>query len=46
MSEVVRDWSIQGLNGTLTEKNLDVLVPIIREQFSSILNPAVNRLTI
>lgn len=44
MSEVVREWSMQGLNGTLTQKNLDVLVPIIREQLRSILDPAVNRL--
>lgn len=44
MSEVVRDWAMQGLDGTLTEQNLNVLIPIIREQLDSILNPAVNRL--
>lgn len=44
MSEVVRDWALQGLNGTLTQKNLDVLVPIIRDQLKSIIDPAVNRL--
>lgn len=44
MSEVVRDYTIQGLNGKLTQDNLDVLVPIIREQLSSILDPAINRL--
>lgn len=44
MSEVVRSWAMQGLNGTLTQKNLDILIPIIREQLSSILDPAVNRL--
>lgn len=44
MSELVRDWSMEGLNGTLTENNLDVLAPIIREQLRSILDPAVERL--
>lgn len=44
MSETVRDWAMLGLNGTLTQKNLDVIIPIIRDQLSSILDPAVNRL--
>lgn len=44
MCEVVRDWALQGLNGTLTENNLEIITPIIREQLSSILEPAVNRL--
>lgn len=44
MSELVREWSIQGLNGTLTEQNMDFIVPIVREQLKSILDPAVNRL--
>jgi hypothetical protein len=45
MSELVREWSMEGLNGTLTQNNLDVLAPIIREQLSSVLNPAVERLS-
>lgn len=44
MSEVVRNWSMQGLNGTLTEQNLDFLIPIIREQLKSIIDPSINRL--
>lgn len=44
MNEIVRDYTIQGLNGKLTEDNIDVLAPIIREQLSSILDPAINRL--
>jgi hypothetical protein len=44
MSEVVRNFTIQGLNGTLTQQNLDILIPVIREQLKSILDPAVNRL--
>lgn len=44
MNEIVRDYTIKGLNGTLTEQNIDFLIPILREQLSSILDPAVNRL--
>lgn len=44
MSELVREWSMEGLNGTLTENNLDVLAPIIRDQLRNILEPAVDRL--
>lgn len=44
MSEVVREWSMQGLNGTLTKDNLDFIVPIIREQLNSILTPSIERL--
>ena len=44
MSELVRDWSMEGLNGTLTENNLDVLAPIIREQLRNIIIPQVDRL--
>ena len=36
MSEVVRNFTIQGLNGTLTQQNLDILIPVIREQLKSI----------
>lgn len=44
MSEVVRDWTMLGLNGTLAQQNLDVLTPILREQLKSIIDPAVERL--
>lgn len=44
MAELVRDWALMGKNGILTEKNLDVIVPIIREQLNSILAPQVERL--
>lgn len=43
-SDIVRSWAMQGLNGTLTKDNVDILVPIIREQLSSIINPAIERL--
>lgn len=45
MNEIVREFVISGLNGTLSQQNIDFLVPIIREQLSSILDPAINRLT-
>lgn len=44
MAELVRDWALQGKNGILTEKNLDVLAPIIREQLKSILDPQMDRI--
>lgn len=44
MSEVVRDWAIQGLNGTLVESNLEVLAPIIRDQLKVVLEPMLERI--
>lgn len=44
MSDVVRDWSIQGLNGTLVESNIEVLAPIIREQLKVVLEPMLERI--
>lgn len=44
MNEIVREFVIHGLNGTLSQQNIDVLAPIIREQLKSIVDPAVNRL--
>ncbi len=43
MSDVVREWAIMGLNGELTEKNLDVIVPVIREQIKNIMQPMMER---
>lgn len=45
MNSIVRDFVIQGLNGTITQNNADFLTPIIREQLTSIINPAVERLS-
>jgi len=45
MSELVRRYSNQGINGKLSVDNLDILVPVIREQLSSLLNPAIERLS-
>lgn len=44
LSEVVRDWTIQGLNGTLTQDNLDMITPIIREQIKAVIQPMLERM--
>lgn len=44
MSEVVREWTLQGMNGTLTEDNLEWIIPIIREQLKDILSLQIERL--
>jgi hypothetical protein len=44
MSALVRSWAEQGLNGTLTEDNISVLVPIIREQVENVLSPKMERM--
>lgn len=43
MNAIVNEFVEQGLNGTITENNLDVIVPIIREQIKSILEPSIER---
>jgi hypothetical protein len=45
MNEIVRKYVMDGLNGTITQENLDFLIPIIRDQLKSIINPAVDRLS-
>lgn len=44
MSNVIRDFVCDGLNGQLTESNLDFIVPIIRDQIKSVLEPQMERL--
>lgn len=44
LSEVVREWTIQGLNGTLTQDNLDMITPIIREQIKAVMQPMLERM--
>lgn len=43
LSDVVREWSIQGLNGHLAEKNMEFIVPIIREQIKYVMEPMMER---
>ena len=44
MSDVVREWVSQGLNGTLTENNIEFLGPIIREQIKNVIDPKLERM--
>lgn len=44
MDAVLREYVKSGLNGTLSESNMDFIVPIIREQLQDILNMHINRL--
>lgn len=44
MSDIVREWSMQGLNGNLTEENIEILAPIIRQQIENVLHPLLERL--
>ncbi len=44
MSDVVREWTIQGINGNITEKNLDVIAPIIKEQVRAEMEPMMQRI--
>jgi len=45
LSEQVREFTLQGLNGEVTKNNVDFLAPIIREQLTSTLVPYLNKLT-
>lgn len=44
MNAVVREYVEAGLNGTLTEANMEVIVPIIRKQLQDILKVHTDRL--
>lgn len=44
MSNIAREYISQGLKGTLTEDNIDFLLPIIREQVKSVMTPMIERL--
>ena len=44
MAEIECQFTLQGLNGTLTQDNIEYIVPIIREQLTSILNPMMERM--
>ncbi len=44
MAEIERQFTLQGLNGTLTQDNIEYIVPIIREQLTSILSPMMERM--
>lgn len=44
MSEVVRDFTIEGLNGTVGASNIDMITGIIRTQLRDVLKPSIERL--
>lgn len=44
MSEVGRNYIIQGMRGEVTENNIEFLAPIIREQLQSVLAPKMERM--
>jgi len=44
MSDIVRTWAVQGLNGQLNAQNIDFLSKIIRTELENILNVHTNRL--
>ncbi len=44
MSSAVREFTCKGVNGELTEKNIDFLTPIIRRQLESIMDAKMERL--
>lgn len=44
MNAIIRDFVAQGLNGKVTEDNIDFLAPVIREQLKSVLKPQMERL--
>lgn len=43
-SEVVRDFALQGINGELGVKNIDLITMIIREQLRTIIKPETERI--
>ncbi len=44
MATLQRKATLQYLNGTLTENNLDYIAPIIREQLKAVMKPSIERL--
>lgn len=44
MNAVVREFVKQGLNGNVTENNLEVITPVIREQVQAVMEPMMQRM--
>lgn len=44
MSATARDFIIRGLNGEVTENNIEFLAPIIREQTKNVIEPMMERM--
>lgn len=43
MAAIGRDFITKGLSGELTENNLEIIVPVIREQIKSVIEPMLER---
>ncbi len=44
MSDIVRNYTIEALNGDLTKNNINFISAIIREQLKIVLQPSIERL--
>lgn len=44
MSELIRDWSQEGLKASVGRDNIDLVTRIIREQLKDVLQPSMERL--
>lgn len=44
MAAIVREYTLQGLCGEVTENNIEFLAPIIREQTKSVIEPMMERM--
>lgn len=44
MSAIVRNFTLQGLCGEVTENNMEFIAPIIREQTRSVIEPMMERM--
>ncbi len=44
MSDLVRDFTLIGLNGQINQNNMDLIAPIIRDVLKSIIEPSTNRI--
>jgi len=44
MAQIIRDWTLEALNGEVNSDNINLITQIIREQLSDIIRPSVERL--
>ncbi len=44
MAEVVRNWSLQGLNGDHNAQSIGLITDIVRTQLQDVLRPSIDRL--
>lgn len=44
MSDVVREYAVKGLNGTVGAENINMISQVVREQVKSVIDPSVERI--